>query len=197
MTISGQLPLAGFDERPEKPSDRLFFAIRPDAGAVAHIERLVTSLRDRYALKGSPLGRDRYHVTLHHIGDFDGLPADVIEAASAAARLTLKSPFELTFDRVMSFSTRARTKPLVLLGNTGLAALKDFQRSLGQALIDSGLGRSVEARYTPHLTLLYDQHPLARQEIEPISWTADEFVLVRSLIGHSRHEVLARWPLSL
>ena len=29
----------------------------------------------------------------------------------------------------------------------------------------------------------------------PVSWVANEFVLVDSLIGQGRYEVLARWPL--
>jgi 2'-5' RNA ligase len=36
---------------------------------------------------------------------------------------------------------------------------------------------------------------VARRAIEPITWTVNEFVLVRSLVGQGRHEVLARWPL--
>lgn len=195
MTLTGQLSLTGMD-RPGRPSDRLFFAIRPDAPAMASIEWLVKSLGDQHALSGRPLGRARYHVTLHHIGDFAGLPQSIIEAASAAAGRTIGSRFELTFDRVASFSTRARNKPLVLLGGRGLEALKDFQSALGRAMVDTGLGRSVEPRYTPHLTLLYDQRTLDEQHVDPIAWTAVEFLLIRSLIGRSQHDVLARWPLS-
>jgi len=36
---------------------------------------------------------------------------------------------------------------------------------------------------------------IARQAVEPIAWTAHEFALVRSFIGRSQYEVLARWPL--
>jgi 2'-5' RNA ligase len=45
------------------------------------------------------------------------------------------------------------------------------------------------------VTLLYDEHRVARQCVEPIAWTAREFALVRSLLGKSQYEVLARWPL--
>ena len=41
----------------------------------------------------------------------------------------------------------------------------------------------------------YDDTHVAPRAIEPIGRTAHEFVLVRSLIGRSRHEVLGRWPL--
>jgi 2'-5' RNA ligase len=51
------------------------------------------------------------------------------------------------------------------------------------------------------VTLLYDLHddkdnPGVSEYLEPISWIVHEFVLVRSLLGRSQYEVLARWPLS-
>lgn len=189
--------MEGLGAIPQQPSDRLFFAVQPDVEAMVELERLVHTLCDQYDLKGRPLGRDRYHVTLHHIGDFAGLPQGVVEAArAAAASLTAGPPFELSFDRVASFSRRARNKPLVLLGDEGgVLALRAFQRALGLALMRRGLGGAVESRYTPHLTLLYDHRQIAEQKVEPVTWVAREFVLVRSLIGQSRHEVLARLPL--
>ena len=38
------------------------------------------------------------------------------------------------------------------------------------------------------------QEYLARR-IEPIGWTAHEFVLVRSLLGRGTHVPVMRWPL--
>lgn len=43
--------------------------------------------------------------------------------------------------------------------------------------------------------LLYDPQGIAEHAIEPIRWTAREFVLVHSLLGRSRHVPLGRWAL--
>jgi 2'-5' RNA ligase len=85
--------------------------------------------------------------------------------------------------------------PLVLLGDDGLVGVRALQQALDLAMAQIGLGHGVREHYTPHLTLLYDGCHVAARPIEPITWTAREFVLVRSLIGQSRHEVLARLPL--
>lgn len=177
-------------------TDRLFFALRPDAPAVARIERLIADLRRDHGLKGKALGASRFHVTLLHMGDFPALPRELVDAACAAAQaLTAIPAFKLGFDRVGSFSRRPSNMPLVLLGEEGVIAAKAFQQALEKAMARAGEGRGDTSHYTPHLTLLYDDTHVARRAIEPITWTVSEFVLVRSLIGKSRHEVLARWPL--
>ncbi|NDZ16264.1 2'-5' RNA ligase [Variovorax sp. WS11] len=177
-------------------TDRLFFALLPDAPAIVRIERLIADLRRDHGLKGKALGASRFHVTVHLVGNFRGFPQEVADAACAAAQaLTVIPSFKLGFDRVGSFARRPRNMPLVLLGAEGLMAAKAFQQALGKAMARAGESHGDAAHYTPHLTLLYDDTHVAPRAIEPIGWTANEFVLVRSLIGQSRHEVLARWLL--
>jgi 2'-5' RNA ligase len=43
--------------------------------------------------------------------------------------------------------------------------------------------------------MLYDGRLVAGQPVEPIRWVVREFVLVHSLLGQTRHEVLGRWAL--
>ncbi|WP_211467586.1 2'-5' RNA ligase family protein [Collimonas silvisoli] len=188
-----QLFLPGF-EATRYPTDRLFFAIIPTADAVAAIVRQRGLLRDGYGLKGRLIGSGRLHVTLSYLGDYLGLPPDIVTAAMTAAASVRAAPFEVEFDRTMSFRGRPRNHPLVLLGNNGVAALRAFQQTLGMAQERAGLG-TAESHYTPHMTLLYDNYSLPVRSIEPISWTVHEFVLVHSLLGQTRHVTLARWPL--
>ena len=56
----------------------------------------------------------------------------------------------------------------------------------------TGLARWTKPRYAPHVTLLYDDRRGAEQAVETIYWTADEFVLVHSLLGRTRHIPLNR-----
>lgn len=190
-----RLSVVGF-EAPGPPSDRLFFAIRPDADSATRIDRLVQDLRKQHGLKGKSLGIERFHVTLYHVGDFAGVPSSVVDLACEAARaVSAVPPFRLGFERVASFSRRPRNMPFVLLGSDGLLAVTRFQQTLAAALASAGLGHGGGSHYTPHLTLLYDDRHVAAQSIEPIAWTAHEFVLLRSLIGKGRHEVLEHFPL--
>lgn len=192
--VPGQLSLPGFDA-PSQPTDRLFFAIFPGATAAARIAQLAQHLRGEHGLKGRPLATERFHITLHHLGDYVGLPQSVVAAAGDAAAAVVMSPFEVAFDRAGSFSGRPRNRPFVLRAGDGVAALRAFQQTLGEAMKKTGLGRWVEPQYTPHVTLLYDDRHVAEQAIETIGWRVHEFVLVHSLLGQGLHVPLARWPL--
>jgi len=193
MPMQSSLP--GFDAAPE-PTDRLFFAIFPDADAAARIAQLAWRLRGEHGLKGEPLKTKRFHVTLHHLGDFAGLPQEVVTRASEAAAAVAMPPFEITFNRAMSFFGRPDERPFVLRGADGVAALKFFQLALGSAMEKTGLkvGKA-KSNYTPHVTLLYDDLLVAEQAVETVGWTAHEFVLVHSLLGQGVHVPLARWTL--
>jgi len=166
--MSEQLSLAGF-EPPQWPTDRLFFALFPEASVTAHILRLEQHLRSEHGLKGRHLPKNHFHVSLYHLGDYIGLPQDIIAAASEAAASVTMQPFEVVFDRVMSFSGRPGNQPVVLCGGKGVAVLIAFHQILGTAMKQAGLGHRAEPRYTPHLTLLYDGR-LAEQGVEPIGW---------------------------
>ncbi|MBO9662566.1 2'-5' RNA ligase family protein [Dokdonella sp.] len=194
---SGRTPaqpsLAGF--APAAPTDRLFLAVYPDAAAAERIAALAQTLRERHGLRGRPLAAERLHVTLHHLGDYVDVPGDVVRMAGAAAERVEASPFEVGFDRAESFAARSGKKPFVLLGEHGIAHLAELQRALGEALRASGLARWVAPRFTPHVTLLYDDAAIAAQPVEPVRWRVEEFVLVHSLLGRSQHTPLARWRL--
>ena len=188
-----QASLPGFDAEPEQ-IDSLFFAILPESAAATQIELLAKRLRGEHGLKGRALERERFHITLHYLGGYAGVPPNILAAATKAAASVSAAPFEIAFDRTLSFSRGSRSQPLVLSGAEGLAGLNAFQQSLGLAMRKTGLGRWVAPRYTPHLTLLYDDRAV-EQTVETISWTAREFVLINSLVGQHRHQILGRWRL--
>ena len=178
---------------------RLFFAVRPDARTALRIEALAQELRRQHGLRGRSLGPERFHVTLHLIGDFaGGIPPEVLAgalaAASPVAEFTL--PLDIGFDKVASFTRKRRNRPLVLLGAEGVRAAGLLQEALVASLTTAGLAGRPESRFTPHLTLLYDDTTIAPQSIDALTWRVEQLLLVRSLLGHGRHEVLAALPLA-
>jgi len=188
-----------FDEAAAPPAiDRLFLALFPPAPAVAEIGQLTQQLRTAHGFTDKATAPDRLHLTLHHLGDHAGLRTDIVRAASEAAATVRVPPFALRLDRVLSFKARPGNAPLVLAAaerSDEVAALKAFNLVLGQALMRAGLGRWLKSDFKPHVTLLYSAQQLPVQPVEPIGWTAGEFVLVHSLIGKTQHTVLGRWPL--
>jgi len=177
------------------PTDRLFFAVVPPPEVAERIAALAVDLRERLGLRGRPRPTGHLHVTLHHLGDFAGLPQQrVDEACTAAAGVALPS-FAARFDRVGSFHGHAGKHPFVLLGAEDAAGMGGLYESLGTRLAAAGLARR-ERSFVPHLTLLYDARAIARQHVEPVSWTAREFLLIHSLLGRTEYRVLGRWSLA-
>lgn len=178
-----------------KLTDRLFFAIYPDAVSAARIARLAQTLRLEHGLNGSPFKTERLHVTLHFLGDFPGVPQDVVAVAAKAAAAVSMAPFEIAFDRASSFGSKPGGRPFVLRGGDGIAAVTSFHTALGALLEKTGLRCRPERQYTPHLTLLYDDRTVAEQVVETVHWTVREFVLVHSLLGRTQHTPLGRWQM--
>jgi 2'-5' RNA ligase len=192
--MSEQLSLLGFDDA-SKVTDGVFFAIVPDLDGAQKISQFALRQRSQHGLTGAPLESGRFHVSLHGLGEYDGLPRGIVAAATEAAATIAAAPFDVTFDHVMSFSGSPRHRPFVLRGSDGLAALTAFQRTLGVAMAKAGLGRFVKAQYTPHMTLLYDPRSVEEHPVAPLGWIVREFVLVHSLLGQGQHIPLGRWPL--
>jgi len=99
-----QLTLAGFEAVP-LPTDGLFFAIFPDAQTAARIGQTALRIRDKYPFASAPMGLERYHVTLHHLGNYaGGLPQALVARAIRAAATVDARAFAVAFDRAENFA---------------------------------------------------------------------------------------------
>jgi 2'-5' RNA ligase len=186
-----QLSFPGFT--PGLELDFLFFALLPAAEDALQIVQLRERLLLERGLAGRRIATERLHVSLHIVGAWHGLSRAAVRAAKDVGASFSKPPFELVFDRAMSF---AGERAFVLRAEAD-APFISFHYALGVEMKKAGIGRSVTSRFTPHLTLLYGDRLVTERSIEPTRWTVRDFVLVQSLRGRgrSRHIHLARWPL--
>lgn len=173
-------------------TDGLFFTVLPDEAAVAKLARTSHRLCIRHRLDGPVLAPERFHVSLLGFGAHAGLPADLVAGAAEAAASVAAAPFEVVFDRAVSF--RGRSRPLVLCSEDDIPELIALQRQLARAVEECGRGRA-KSQYTPHITMLYDKRAIQDHTIEPVRWVVRDFVLVHSLRGQGQHVPLGRWPL--
>lgn len=192
MADTLQMGLPGFD--PPTPTDRLMFLLYPDPGAAEAIAQEARRLREALGLRGQPLLTDRFHVTLHHLGDYVGLPGDMVAKGKVAGEALAHAPFEVSFDRAASFANRPGNNPFTLQGGEGVQPLIAFQRALGEKM--AGARLKPDKSFTPHITLLYDGQVVPAQDIAPIRWTVNRFVLVQSKLGQTQHIVLQAWDLA-
>jgi len=171
-----------------------FLAVYPETASRSALEGLACAERRAACLRGMPRPARLLHATLLSLGRHDGPDEEVdrrIDLAKAACARLAHPCFEVRFDEVMSFAPDRNGKcPVVAVGGEGVGALSAFRRALLAAI-----GLAPSTGYKPHVTLLYDRRVVDPHGIVPIGWTVREFCLVHSLIGHSRHDILARWPL--
>jgi RNA 2',3'-cyclic 3'-phosphodiesterase len=170
-------------------SGRLFLAAVPDARAAATIHHRAGILRHAHKLEGRLINADCLHISLFFLG---GLSEQSLHRACEAVADVRTNPFEVWFDRTVSFRGKAGNRPFVLSGEEGLTQLISFRQMIATAMTREGLRRRANTNFTPHVTLLYDARDVEEHPIEPIGWTVNEFVLIYSERGHVR---LRRWPL--
>lgn len=173
-------------------TDRALFMLRPENAKAQAMADLTGMLKRGYALTGKPFAPDRLHSTLHHLGDYVDLPPDLVTMAKRAAAAVALPPFEVTFDRVATFTGSPGNRPLVLRGGDDIVPL---QRAIGEAMTEIGLGAFVNRSFTPHITLLRGAGIVEEQAVETFRWTVREFALVNSRVGQGEYVVLGQWPL--
>ncbi|MGH6760396.1 MAG: 2'-5' RNA ligase family protein [Phyllobacterium sp.] len=174
--------------------DNLLFAICPDENEASCVEKLTLQMQNELMLRGQSLGEGCFHLSIFGLGVYHTVPRSVVDRACDAARLVKTQPFEIGFDRVMSFRHAGGKQPLVLLCGKGADELRDFRHELGMAMKRSGLFRYARGSFTPHVTMLYDWKTVPERKIEPIVWKVHGLVLIHSLYGQHHHNRLAHWP---
>lgn len=127
---------------------RLFLAAVPDAAAAERIFRMASVLKRAYGFSGKLTERDRLHVSLFFLR---GLPDEMVYATFAALSDVRMQPFDVVFDRSVSFRGRAGNRPFVLIGDDGPSELKSLREMLGATLTRKGLrGRANELHPAHH-----------------------------------------------
>ena len=183
------------DELPQQ-IERLFFGLMLPRDAAHDASAVLRASSDQYGLRGRPIREDRLHITLIHVGDYAGMPPQsVVDALRRAGDAVARTSFEVTLDKVSSFSGAPERHPHVLLGERGIVGLKAFRAELMKAVVREGVKTLSRNDFTPHVTLSYADRRLPERPIRPIGWRAEEVLLIHSEVGRSVYNILGRWPL--
>lgn len=174
-----------------------FFALSPNAEVREQLGQFADELRKNRGVDGSWVGRERYHLTLHHLGQFPDARSDLVSRAMTAASKIQAESFDIQFDQFMSFDSRTGKFPCVLGAVAESPELKKFWQLLKNNLLAVRLGEHLHNNFKAHATLLYSRQPVAEFLLPtPIDWHVHDFVLIESLVGKSEHIELGRWPLA-
>ncbi len=174
-------------------------AVFPEHYAAQQIGELGNSLLKMHGLRGKPRPVTHLHVSLHIPKHVMRSPETVIERISRVCKTvaTNMSPFEIKFDRVMRFGGGVGNHPLVLVNeNHERDGIQNLHRLLWAEFAKLGRRSSSPRKFTPHLTLLYDQQKFATMSVTPVSWWVKEIVLVHSEVGATKYHRLECWELA-
>ena len=173
---------------PPLPKGRpdVFAVVRPDAAMAEHLARFTEQHCWRHGLKATGRPAEILHVTLRIFGCYAEMNSrELARIKQWCKTAALLSPaFDLGFDRVLPFSNG----PLALVAGEGNAELHHLRWILMGA-------PERKPRFVPHLSLAYPSAGFLEEEIDPVSWSVNELLLIHSLVGKTEHRVLARWPL--
>jgi 2'-5' RNA ligase len=165
---------------------RLFLGFRPPRPVVAEF----ASIRDAFPSRRQ-VPDDQLHMTL--------LPFPLVaESPERLARQIIDavSAVELTGCRVIVDRLVLAPRSGLLQPSEPVRGLLSFQRSLTSLVLKAGLRPREGHRFSPHFTLFYHGPVRSCSCIDPVSWVAEELVLIHSFHGERRHETLERWPLT-
>lgn len=138
--------------------------------------------------------RDRSHMSLDAIGCYPILPREIVDCAIAAAAGVEMPSFVIGLNRIACWKAGEGRSTVVLTGDEGRADAILLRKKIREAVASRGLPCGPD-RFNPHVTLMRGRAARPDEIVETIRWHVSEFVLIHSLVGESRHEVLARWPL--
>ena len=173
---------------------RVFIAIFPDSAACEAIADVVASLEPALSSSTARIARERFHVTVHFLGDYDQGIEEVERRAMAACASIEATSFNLRLDRLGSFKA---SRPIGILQASQVPAdLLTLWSALRTRLARAGFGQWLRPDFSPHVTLFHGDRELPAQAIIPIAWPATEFRLIRRAVGQGGYHELGRWPLS-
>ncbi|HET6970108.1 MAG TPA: 2'-5' RNA ligase family protein [Phenylobacterium sp.] len=173
----------------------LYFALQPPVEAQREVRRRLAEAKARWPLTARPVPPERLHVSLCGVGAFPSLPHEVVTAARCAGAAARDRPFRVAFNRLGAWGRGEGPRPLVLWGDEGVIGVESLHQRLHAALAALGLAGGAPGPIWPHMTLLRDRTAVPETVVPKVDWWVREFVLIASLHGAGRHEVLGRFPL--
>lgn len=172
--------------RPVRAAHRLFFALRPSPP----LARQLANAAVWFHSGGRAVAADRLHITMFIPDDFAIYPTAVVAGLLAVGAAVAAGPIEIVLDYVSGGGRSIALRP-----QHRNPALTTLYQELAALCRQHGIVERADYSWQPHVTLGYrDGRPFG-ERVPPVSWTATELVLIHSHLGHTKHDIIGRWPL--
>lgn len=170
----------------------LFFVMRPDL-QLSHAMHDVASSHARNYGRGKPHPSHLLHVSLLNVGFYAEPPYALAKRIGHAVNSLTVRPVHVMLDHSALFGNGQH---LVLTTNRKNPDLQAFVRKLHITLTSHNLPRAAMRPLSPHVTLIYGYRGKELPTLErDYIWLSNDFSLIYSHNGETRHEELGRWRL--
>jgi len=184
--------------RLEHEHENFFFALEPPLEARALIVEQTDRIARERELGGRSVKFCCLHVTLCGTARTVRLREPLLPALQRAAATVRAAAVEVGFDRLATLRLGGDQHALVLRCNAQTASTLRFLRTaIGHAQYAQNLYLPDASRFEAHLTVRHLPRPLVEDiAIDPVTWCAQHFVLIRSVASRGVQEVVERWALA-
>jgi 2'-5' RNA ligase len=174
---------------PPRDSDKVYFALKPDAEDLPALRALAEQLSLAYPLTGRP-DFATLHISVLGLGHAADLLAQHYAVASEVGRTVRLPPFQIVFTRLMSFGAGRRQMPLALIADDDSAQdVNDLALMLRGELLARGFPPGGRVGGQAHMTLLHDGVRVPEIILDtPIVLRPAGIALIRNHHGEGRHE---------
>ncbi|KAF1723409.1 RNA 2',3'-cyclic phosphodiesterase [Pseudoxanthomonas japonensis] len=172
---------------------RLFFALVPSAGEREGLRHRAEDLKAAFP-QARWVRPERYHLTLHFLGESDGPREDMIRTARDAMQDWQPEPVGITLDHLLCLGN-PKNPALTLAALHPSPAVVAFWRGLQQRLLRAGFKQHVGRSFVPHLTLAYVPPRTTPVDVPPVVLHPQGVHLLQSIEGEADYDVLGEWPL--
>lgn len=173
---------------------RLFFALVPSEGEREGLRHRAEDLKAAFP-QARWVRPERYHLTLHFLGESEGPRDDMVRTAHDAMHDWQPEPIGITLDHLLCLGN-PRNPALTLAALHPSPAVVAFWRSLQQRLLRAGFKQHVGRSFVPHLTLAYVPPRTAPVDVPPMVLHPQAVHLLQSIEGEADYARLGAWSLA-
>jgi 2'-5' RNA ligase len=141
-----------------------------------------------------PVPDDCLHLSIQSLGRYDRISDAQIEQARRMGSRVEVPAFVATFDRLQGFNG-AHGRAVVLTGKRPADGFLTLRKAIWAEMQLAGMELPPSLGFSPHVSLAYQRTRIPTLPVKSVTWVVHELVLIKSLIGRSKHICLGRWPL--
>jgi 2'-5' RNA ligase len=141
-----------------------------------------------------PVAQGCMHLSIQCLAQLDRISDAQIKRAMLMGSRVEVPAFATTFDRLQGFNGKYG-RAIVMTSSRPASGFFTLRKAVFGEMHLAGMEVPPSLDFAPHVSLAYQRSRIPTIPVKPVTWMVHELVLIRSLVGRSKHICLGRWPL--